>query len=91
MPVLIFVTLASLGALFMVKFLTALGRDGSRRHTYSAPTCDADDLLYPISVMSGRRGSPLSRKILTMQLATPTVSARRTAAENSGRVEARSR
>lgn len=96
MPVLIFVTLSSLGALFLVRFLTALWRDGSdltpRRHTYSAPAYDADNLLYPISVVSDKRGSPLSRKILHMPLVKPMLSTRHhSATEKPGRVQAGSR
>lgn len=95
MPVLIFVLLASLGALYMVAFLTVLWRDGSdlnpRHHSYSAPASGAGD-LYPLSGVPGRGGAPVARKIFTMPLVTPTVSARHySATEKPGRVQARSR
>ncbi len=67
MPVLIFVMLASLGAFFMVMFLTALSQDRSDAnrggHTYCTKRKgDARPLLYPLSGVADSHGSLVSTK-----------------------------
>jgi len=96
MPVLIFVMLASVGALFMVMFLSALWHDGSetkqRRQTYSNwKMGEAHDLLYPLTGVTDRRGPPVPTKTYTMQLGTPGRSARYRTAAKPGRVQVGSR
>ena len=96
MPVLIFVMLASLGALFMVMFLTALYHDGSdkkqRRQTYSNwKMGDAHYLRDPLTGVSDRRGSPVPTRTFTMQVVTPRRSVWYRTAEKPGRVQVGSR